>query len=158
MSPFFVKKFKSITECKVCKKDKVSGYGMCPNHLEKARDAFRSWAKDRRAVGRCILCDRRGRRTAFYHHTRAPGQRMLRCGVHAEINKKRCAAWIAKHPNHAHEVWELKKKLRDKGFCPVCPQHRPLDEDFKRCKPCRESKRTRGARVSMDLLLGQASV
>lgn len=139
MSPFFVKKFKKAHGCSSCKADQVSGYKMCENHLRIARERWRTWAFDRRSIGRCISCDRKGRKATRDHFGRGPGDREQRCTVHAEYNTKKMRRWVSTHPNAAREAYSIMLKIRDAGFCPRCPGHekRPLPAGRHRCDPCR---------------------
>ncbi len=119
MTMFFVKKFKqkrSLNACANCGKDKLSGYSMCAKHLERARLEFENWSNERRAVGRCIGCDR----VSLKANTLATrGAHQLRCWFHAAINRARISKWQKAHPNYSHQSWlahrDRYKACRDAG-------------------------------------------
>lgn len=139
MTAFFVQKFKrdGAYKCFKCKKDKLTGYSLCTEHLKAARERWRTWAFDRRSLGRCISCDRQGRKATRGHYGRTMDDREQRCSVHARLNQKKCAAWLRRHPEYHAQAYERQKKIRDAGFCPKCPEHRKLLDGFMRCEPCR---------------------
>lgn len=135
MTAFFVKKFKNQNECSACDSDHLSGYKMCASHLKIAREGFMRWANERRAIGKCISCDRNSRvATRGEHKGRV---RETRCNPHAKINRQKCARWMALHPTYHRDEWVKRVQLRDAGFCPTCPEHRKLPAGQKRCDFCR---------------------
>jgi len=125
MTAFFLKTFKGENKCGHCSKEKLNGYSLCSTHLEQARLRFAAWSTERRGLGKCCYCNRRS-----FHG-------WLRCKTHTLYNRAKCLAWNRAHPEHAKQQWELRKKLRDAGFCPSCREHRPLPPGYKRCNPCR---------------------
>lgn len=128
MSPFFLKTFRKDLRCRRCKaleaRPKKSGYSLCEEHLVEAREKFRCWSEQRREDGLCCYCPRKSFRG------------WLRCRLHTAINRAKCLAWDRAHPEHAKEQWELKKQLRDAGFCPSCRDRNPLEHGMKRCEVC----------------------
>jgi hypothetical protein len=135
VSPFFVKHFKKKHKCPQCSRTKLFGYSLCLEHLKKAREYFMKWANERRAIGRCILCNRKSR---IATRGEFKGQRPeIRCALHARLNREKCLKWHEKNPNYHKEQWRLRKALRDAGMCPSCPEHRPLPQGQKRCTLCR---------------------
>ena len=131
MSKFFLRKFKSLHKCPKCSDDKISGFSLCPKHLTRARYEWRARARAARAEGKCGQCPLKA----------IPNQ--LRCKLHAELNRKKCRAWLKEHPEHNAEAYAERVAYREAGFCPQCPQHRKLREDEGRCWVCRERNRLR---------------
>lgn len=126
MSKFFIRKFKRAHKCSHCSADKLSGYSLCPEHLEQARQKWESWAVERRAAGLCCYCDCKSFRG------------WLRCRMHAEINRLRCKAWFKEHPERSAQYWkERVKQYKDKGRCAYCKPHRKLAKNsVNKCKVC----------------------
>lgn len=145
MTKFFIQNFKRTNKCSVCPKDNVSGYHMCAAHLERARVHWQKWAYERRSIGKCIACDRAGRKATRAHHSRGEGDLEQRCWLHAKLNTEKMRKWVAAHPDAAREAYKLSLKLRDAGLCPKCPEHRKLPTGFSRCEPCRIKDRVRKA-------------
>jgi hypothetical protein len=136
MTVFFVKEFKRANKCFKCNRDKLTSYSLCPDHLRQARDKFRVWAKERRAIGRCTNCNRLGRKTKLYHPARTMGQRELKCSIHREEMLKRTIVWHTAHPGRSRQEWQKRLQLVNAGFC-VCSGHPKLPSGQRRCDACR---------------------
>lgn len=146
MTKFFIKNFKLTNKCAACPKDKLSGYSLCPDHLAKARAYWQNWATERKAIGKCISCNRAGRRATREHHSRTMDDREQRCSFHAKLNTQKMVKWVVKHPSYSKECYARLCAIRDAGFCPTCHEHRKLPTGFSRCDVCRARKRSYGKR------------
>jgi hypothetical protein len=128
MSPLFIKLYKDLTHCPCCKASPKEGYICCPKHLEAAKLRFQRWSTERKSKGLCCYCNRKSYKG------------YLRCKPCTIKNRIKCHDWFLKHPEHSKEAWEKKKLIRDSGFCPGCPQHRPLLAPSKRCVTCHQRR------------------
>lgn len=152
MSEFFVKKFNQTTKCGQCKDAKLKVgrriYSLCQDHLAKARDHWRNWARERRNCGRCISCDKKawdGGSRLNRRGYRVPGGKVwLRCKQHTLENREKCRLWteeqVKQNPRYFTEKWEgVQQRFLANGLC-ICAGHPPLPAGFKRCDKCRRRK------------------
>jgi hypothetical protein len=123
MTAFFVKKFKDTHRCNACKADKLSGYSLCPTHLERAKQRWRGWSVERRAVGKCCYCDRKSFRG------------WLRCRHHTKLNRAKIRQWMIEHPTYGRDQWLKRLTLRAHGVC-ACRDRGQLRPGQRRCDTC----------------------
>jgi hypothetical protein len=125
MTMLFVEEFKKANKCPYCKDAKTPGKSVCEKHLARARLMFRLWAEKRRAVGRCVRCNRRNING------------WLRCGVHTKENREKCIRWYWAHVEERAEYDRRRKaECLSRGQCPQCNRN-PVAPGGTRCLECR---------------------
>ena len=128
MTEFFVEMFKNQNKCARCKKDAVGSKSLCPEHLKRARDRFRVWSNERKTLGLCLHCDKKG------YQQRGSPHRECRCWTHKLKNRQRCRAWAKVN---SARLWEERKaKTLATGLCQCCAAHNPIAAGRLRCQNC----------------------
>lgn len=128
MTMFYVLNFKKKHKCSKCN-ESTNHYSLCEKHLDYARKRFRKWSSIRKHQRLCCYCHRKSYKG------------FLRCKTHTMENRVRVKEWHKNHPEYIKNQYIRLCQLRDSGFCPTCPEHRPLESDYKRCDVCRERHR-----------------
>lgn len=130
MTAFFVQEFKKTNKCLKCKTSKIEGYSLCAKHLRYAKLRWRTWAEDRKEAGKCCYCHRK----SF--------NGWLRCRTHTAYNRKIGIEWCVRNKEYrAQYEKDTKQKWFGAGKCFLCPEHRKLTGDFKKCLTCRKVNR-----------------
>lgn len=124
MTKFFINSFKKQNKCTRCSSLPISARKLCPKHLAYARKRWIIFAAERKELGLCLHCNRKGYR----------GE--CRCSVHKKENQIKCRNWMAAHPECNKLGWNKCKAILDAGLC-LCKGHPPLPAGQKRCDNCR---------------------
>jgi hypothetical protein len=119
MTPLFIAEFSKQTQCHAnCKHKATKRRKFCAFHLVKAREVFRAWSEGRRAIGKCISCQRDG----FYDGENVE----LRCPRHKAINRRRCSAY----------TYAIVAVTRQTGICHKCPKGNAVKPGTLWCQDC----------------------
>ena len=126
MTTLFIKKFKLGISCRKCNGPGVTERKMCNEHRGKARDHWRIWVPQRKAMGKCIACSRK------------PYNGFQRCRACTLQNRKKCLKWMAAHPSYSIETWSKRKAVSlRQGTCAYCRDHNPVYKPGAlKCEPC----------------------